>query len=387
MVYVKSGTFHTGQGGQDVFNSYLEPNKQMTITAFWMDETEITNNEYRQFVNYVVDSLARIMCDDDEYYFPEDDEGNRLINPYRMVDWVKHKEELADMLYQGDERFQGKHQIDTRKLIYHFMWTDYEAAAKLDRDKYAPMDRSQFMRTEDVLVYPDTLCWVRDFTYSFHDPMTNMYFWHPAYDNYPVVGVSWQQAKAFSIWRTQLLNSWLVSMGDIFVNDFRLPTEGEWEYAARGGNGNIGGGNALSPYPWGGPYIRNSRGCFLGNFKPMRGNYIDDGGFHTVPVDSYNPNDYGLYCMAGNVSEWCSVAFEEAGYSFMHDLNPDLQYDAKENDPPVLKRKVIRGGSWKDVAYFIENGARTYEYQDTSKSYVGFRCVQTYIGRSNKDKK
>jgi formylglycine-generating enzyme required for sulfatase activity len=117
----------------------------------------------------------------------------------------------------------------------------------------------------------------------------------------------------------------------------------------------------------------------------MRGNYIDDGGFHTVPVDSYNPNDYGLYCMAGNVSEWCSVAFEEAGYSFMHDLNPDLQYDAKENDPPVLKRKVIRGGSWKDIGFYMQTSARWFEYQDTSKSYIGLRCVQTFMGRDKSD--
>jgi len=117
----------------------------------------------------------------------------------------------------------------------------------------------------------------------------------------------------------------------------------------------------------------------------MRGNYIDDGGFHTVPVDSYNPNDFGLYCMAGNVAEWTSVAFEEAGYNWSHDLNPDLMYNTQDNDPPALKRKVVRGGSWKDVGFYLQVSTRAYEYEDTAKSYIGFRCVQTYMGRDKMD--
>ncbi|MDA1182401.1 MAG: SUMF1/EgtB/PvdO family nonheme iron enzyme [Bacteroidetes bacterium] len=390
MVNIPSGTFHTGQGGQDVFNSYLEPNKQMTITSFWMDETEITNNEYRQFVNYVIDSLARISCDDDEYYFPEDEEGNRLINPYRQVDWIKHKEELSDMYYQGDERFQGKHQIDTRKLIFHFQWTDFATAAAEDQLKYAAMNRSKFMRNEDVLVYPDTLCWVRDFTYSYNEPMAQVYFHHPKYDEYPVVGVTWHQAFAFCRWRTDRKTAFWEMNGYLpNTHDFRLPSEYEWEYAARGGR--IG-----NKYPWGGPYARNSKGCPLANFKPLRGNYGVDGGVYPVRVDSYFPNDFGLYNMAGNVSEWTSTSWDEANNAFAHDLNGESSKFIKERGMQGKiqvkdinineKRKVIRGGSWKDIAYFIENGARTSEYQDTSKSYVGFRCVQTYIGRSNKDR-
>src|SRR5690606_28586617 len=132
-------------------------------------------------------------------------------------------------------------------------------------------------------------------------------------------------------------------------------------------------------------YIRNSKGCFLGNFKPMRGNYIDDGGSKTVAIDTYNPNNYGLYQMAGNVAEWTSVAYEDAAYMYMHDLNPDLQYRAKESDNKNLKRKVIRGGSWKDVGFYLQVSARTYEYQDTSKSYIGFRCVQSFLGRDKAD--
>ena len=239
-------------------------------------------------------------------------------------------------------------------------------------------DRSRFIIKERINVYPDTLCWVRDFTYSFHEPMTQNYFWNNAYDNYPVVGVTWNQAKAFSVWRTQIFHSWLISNGDMYVNDFRLPTESEWERAARGDLD-------ISQYPWGGPYIRNSSGCFLANFKPLRGRYFEDGGFHTVKVYSYNPNGFGLYCMAGNVAEWCSSAFDESQYEFGHDMNSDYDYQAKDGDPPVKKRKVIRGGSWKDIGYYLMNGTRTYEYQDTAKSYIGFRNVMTHLGRGGSE--
>ena len=125
----------------------------------------------------------------------------------------------------------------------------------------------------------------------------------------------------------------------------------------------------------------------LANFKPGRGNYTDDGGAYTVNVKSYFPNDYGLYNMAGNVAEWTRSAFDESASSFVHDLAPTLDYEAKPSDPPVLKRKVVRGGSWKDVGYFLQNSTRTFEYQDTAKSYIGFRCVTEYLGRDIKDKR
>jgi formylglycine-generating enzyme required for sulfatase activity len=66
-------------------------------------------------------------------------------------------------------------------------------------------------------------------------------------------------------------------------------------------------------------------------------------------------------------------------------LNPDYVYNALADDPPVLKRKVIRGGSWKDIGYYLQVATRTYEYQDTAKSYIGFRNVQTYLGRAKGD--
>ena len=114
------------------------------------------------------------------------------------------------------------------------------------------------------------------------------------------------------------------------------------------------------------------------NFWPitrLRGNYVEDGGLATTIIRSYDPNDYGLYDMAGNKREWTSNAYAESSYDIISDLNPNYEYNAKPNDPPVMKRKVVRGGSWKDVATFQHVATRSYEYQDTAKSYIGFRCV------------
>jgi formylglycine-generating enzyme required for sulfatase activity len=102
-------------------------------------------------------------------------------------------------------------------------------------------------------------------------------------------------------------------------------------------------------------------------------------------VGSFPPNDYGLYDMSGNVAEWTSSAYHESNYSFVNDLNPSYNYNSKSNDPQIMTRKVIRGGSWKDQKYFIQTATRSYEYQDSGKSYIGFRCVQSYLGRVRGD--
>jgi sulfatase modifying factor 1 len=387
MLFIPMGSYKMGVNDQDVPYAQTAQSKTVSVQAFYMDQTEISNNEYRQFVYWVRDSIAhRVLGDEglEDHFITEDFYGEEIdppiINWYERIIWDgdEEHEALEVMFYPEHERFYGRKEIDTRKLNYEYYWIDIKTAAARGSREQGLIDRSVFIKKDVINVYPDTLAWVHDFTYSFNEPMTNMYFWHPAYDDYPVVGVSWKQARAFCIWRTQLLNDFNASRGQSYVQDFRLPTESEWEWAARGGLD-------LTKYPWGGPYIRNTQGCFLGNFKPLRGNYIDDGGFHTVKINSYNPNDYGLFCMAGNVAEWTSNAFDESAYNFAHDLNPDYQYDAKDTDPIVLKRKVIRGGSWKDVGYYMQNSVRTYEYQDTSKCYVGFRSVMSYLGRAKDD--
>jgi len=378
MVYIPSGSFTMGPSDQDVPYAITAQGKTVTIPAFYMDNTEITNNEYRQFVYWVQDSLAHRLIGGD--HILEEGDYNERINWRSKIKWddEQNQEVLAELYLPESERFYKRKEIDSRKLNFEYYWIDLKEAAQRDNREQGKVDRSVFIKKDVINVYPDTLAWIHDYTYSYHEPLTKMYFWHPAYDDYPVVGVNWKQARAFCIWRTQLMNTYLADNGSSYVQDFRLPTEAEWEYAARGGL-------ELSPFPWGGPYIRNSRGCFLGNFKPMRGSYQDDGGVYTVKATSYWPNDYGLYCMAGNVSEWTSNAFDESAYSFTHDISTDYEYEAQESDPPAMKRKVIRGGSWKDVQYYLQTGTRSYEYQDTSKCYIGFRCVQSFLGRDKSD--
>ena len=372
MVYVPSGTLHIGTGDEDLSKSLVQRPKTISIVGFFMDETEITNNEYRQFVQWVLDSIAH---DKLQHYLETDEsgggDGTQLIDWDQEIDWEESAEDLSDLYYQGNDKFAGRKELDVSKMVFEYEWYEWQKAA---HDRNA--NRTSHIRKEKVKVYPDTLCWVRDYAYSYNEPMTRNYFWHPAFDEYPVVGVNWKMASAFAFWRGKLWN--MYSDGDVRTEEFRLPTEHEWEWAARGGR-------AEAPYPWGAYYTRNAKGCLLANFKPGRGNYPEDGGFYTVKADGYYPNDYGLFCMAGNVSEWTSTAFQENSYSFVHDLNPDLRYDAKDEDPITYKRKVIRGGSWKDVAFFLQTGTRNYEYQDTTKCYVGFRCALTFLGRSIND--
>jgi sulfatase modifying factor 1 len=365
MVYVPQGTFHMGPSDEDVNYAFTARNKQISINGFWMDATEITNDEYRQFVNRVRDSIAATILN---YKKPGGD-GVELIDWKKAstIKWSDSKilEQLNAMLLTPDNRVFGKKELDANKLVYRSEVFDFKEAAKRENDK---KPRSQFIIKEEIPVYPDTLVWVRDFSYSYNEPMSRRYFTHPAFGNYPVVGVSWKQASAFCVWRTQYMNSFLEERKRTPENDYRLPTEAEWEYAARGGR-------SQSPYPWGGYYLRSKKGCLLANFKPGRGNYPEDGGFYTVRADAYWTNDFGLYNMAGNVAEWTSSLYYEGAYNFQHDMNPDIRMNAGKNAPHRMKRKVVRGGSWKDVGYYLQTSTRSYDYQDTAKSYIGFRCV------------
>ncbi|CAM4051778.1 gliding motility lipoprotein GldK [Gillisia limnaea] len=403
MALVPGGAFIMGKADDDMADMKNAPPKTVTVRSFYMDETEITNAEYRQFTNWVRDSIVRMrlaieadfegnVAGDDgigEYAFLDSDPENMTVYEKYMYDnYTSFSEDyqgrklnkdidiiwdtrdypdeayarVMDTMYIPlEESYNGQRTIDVKKLKFKYRWMDIQAAARSKAQK-----RSDFIKTEEVLVYPDTAVWIKDFNYSYNEPMHNDYYWHTAFDDYPVVGVTWEQAKAFTQWRTLYHNAFRKKKGDHDVPTYRLPTEAEWEYAARGGL-------QSATYPWGGPYAKNDRGCFMANFKPLRGDYAADQALYTVEAKSYEPNDYNLYNMAGNVSEWVNSSYDPSSYEYMSSMNPNVN---NEDD----FRKVVRGGSWKDVAYFLQVSTRDYEFADTARSYIGFRTVQDYLG-------
>lgn len=364
MVEIPGGTFYMGQADEDVAASQINYNRQVTVSAFFMDAEEITNNEYRQFLTEVAKMVGDDAWDDDD------------------------------------------------PAIYQYHMTGLDSANT---------NLKQELRAELVKWIPNPNVWKEEFAYHYSSRMQEYYFEHQAFDNYPVVGITWEAADAFSAWRTYWMNQNLYISGqgggggggffgmfgggepakvpsnpsdpnapfasiadqafythaDIMIRypKFRLPTEAEWEYAARGGK-------EIVKYPWGGPYTRNRDGCFLANFKPGRGSYADDGYPYTAPVNTFLPNNFGLYNMAGNVAEWCEDDFSPVYNPLVWDLNPLFLYDReKDASSPHLKKKVVRGGAWNDVSYYIQTGTRTFEYRDVASASIGFRCAMDYLGQ------
>ena len=416
MVLIPGGSFTMGKQDQDIIGAMNAPTKTVSVRAYYMDETEITNNEYKEFVFWVRDSIVRTRLGNQQefakliaspspdgealsggihdYKFVASDTINSNpyykymydnyydlgegINSIKPLDWsteiIWKKEDFPDADYvevmdslfvQRDKAVDGVRSFNVEFLKYRYSWFDKDNAIRKGGN------RKDFLKTEILNIYPDTTAWLKDFNYSYNDPMHQDYFYHHSYGDYPVVGVSWWQAKAFCNWRTKKKNDYLKGKKNpTTVPDYRLPTEAEWEYAARGGL-------EFATYPWGTGGTTSDRGCFLANFKPVRGNYAVDGALYTMEALSYNANDYGLYNMAGNVSEWTNTTYNLSSYYVASTMSPNLE-DTKN------KRKIIRGGSWKDIAYFLEVSSRDYEYADTARSYIGFRTVQNYIGKINK---
>ncbi|MCS4238869.1 gliding motility lipoprotein GldK [Myroides odoratus] len=422
MSLVPGGTFTMGQSNEDFLGAQDAPTKTVTVGSFYMDETAVTNNQYRKFVDWVKDSVIRtrlaIAADDmgltpdgggiGAYAFLDNEENLDRMTPYQRYMYENYYSmdssddmyagrrlnkkvnlpvsvdrypdeyyvEVMDSLYiPASETYNGLGMFDASKIKFKYTYVDLEGAMK-DKGVDPRGKRSRHLKTETLLIYPDTTRWIKEFQYSYNEPMHNDYFWHEAFGEYPVVGVNWNQARAFAAWRTLYKNTFLRSKRlPSEVHEYRLPMESEWEFAARGG---LEG----AMYPWGGPYTTDEKGCFMANFKPSRFDYAADGATYTAEARAYPPNGYNLYNMSGNVAEWTSSPYDSSSYDFMSSLKPKN----RRSDTPL---KVVRGGSWRDPAYMLQVATRDSEYADSARSYIGFRTVQSVSGsmsRSNASK-
>lgn len=418
LVLIEGGTFTMGLTEEDVTYEWDNIPRRVTVSSFYMDETEVSNIDYREYLY-----------------------------------WIRR-------VY----------------VTYPEVW-------------------------EQAL--PDTNVWRDELSYN--EPYVENYFRHPSYDDYPVVGVNWIQAKDYAKWRSDRVNEMiLVERGilnpnpeqadsdnfntgaylngqyqgnvrkgledyktggerqvryedGIMLPQYRLPTEAEWEYAALGliGNQTTPKDEMISDrriYPWNGNTMRSKRrdkyqGLIMANFKRGRGDYmgmagkLNDNASIPAPVRSFWPNDFGLYNMSGNVSEWTADVYRPLTLGTLvdaeqHDLNPyrgnvfkdlvldenrrpvekdslgrlryetvadsvaELRYNYKKGDVRNYrdgddefvkyeygkhslisdKSKVIKGGSWSDRAYWLSPGARQYMDEDKSSRSVGFRCAMIRNG-------
>jgi gliding motility-associated lipoprotein GldJ len=351
LVFIEGGRFTMGALEEDVINTRDNLERTVSVQSFYMDESEITNSHYLEYLNGI--------------------------------------------------------QKDSSQEFY-----------------------------ESAL--PDTLVWKNEL--AFNDSYVEQYLRYPGFRMYPLVGVSWTQASDYCLWRTAAVNnniamqnqkgdkkskasgkakkgaesnktvaSSFASGGRLKIESgkvlpaYRLPTEAEWEYAAKAMIGTqYEDENQTNQriYPWDGPNMRTARGrkkgTMLANFKRGRGDYAgiagksNDGAIITTEVYTYPANDFGLYQMAGNVNEWVQDLYRPLSYSDISDLNPvrrndyldkEKNYDKKNNNSLIdNKSRVFKGGSWADVAYWLAPGTRRFMDQDSATSTVGFRCAMIRAG-------
>lgn len=319
MKLIEGGTFSMGRidifdppGERDSLLLAQNYPRRVTVTSFYLSDHEVTNAEYREFTDWVMDSVALSILAEKNPSFYKNPKV-KLLN-WDMRQALKSGKYSAGLKKIMKEDTLFHHTVyDTKNCIYTFHARDTSIS---------------------IHVYPDTTCWMIDFTYSFNQPMERMYNWHPAYNNYPVTGVSWLQANAYCRWRSDRLNEEIIksytkkdkNVGvPIYAHypNFRLPTEAEWEYACLN----------LTPedrakekdyyhpvLPWTDKNLTDSKGQYRANFGPIRdANWFEakhytegifdkktktENYFYTSPVKSFQPNSMNLYDMAGNVAEW-----------------------------------------------------------------------------------
>lgn len=320
-----------------------------------------------------------------------------------------------------EDVMQTRDNIERTVTVASFFMDETEVANIhwLEYLYYVQLDSSEEFYKSAI---PDSTVWAKELAYN--TPYVDHYLRYPGFRYYPVVGVNWLQANDYANWRTTTVNLKLAedagleeySMAEsgggnqripletgVVLPNYRLPTEAEWEYAAQA----LIGTQWLDEnqthrrlYPWDGHALRNpygkKMGYFLANFKRGRGDYagiagkLNDGAMITTYIYDYPPNDFGLYNMAGNVNEWVQDLYRPLSFQDFEDLNPvrvndfldsERGYDSQGYNSLITNTiRVYKGGSWKDVAYWMSPGTRRFIEQDSATSTIGFRCAMIQAG-------
>lgn len=363
VVEIPTGTFIMGNHGDSTSPTSQNQSRPVLISGFYMSATEVTNAQYKEFVSWVRDSVAAKRLGG-EYINVTD---NDTVVNWKAASKINYNDpeilsRLGDLVLDPAKTVSTRRMLDPDKLIYAMEGFNYQEAAKRENKG---KDAKDFMYRYLVQVYPDTLTWMRDFGYSNNEQMAVNYFSSPKYQNYPVVGVSWKQANAFCDWMTKhkILSKQSKNKGNA-GGKARLPTEAEWEYAVSLNSKDKPATPPEAEREESAETISKGKTAIPG-----------EGKIFPVYVKGAKKGDFGLYNLGDNVSEWTTTSYYEGGENFQNRFNPDIQWGTPESESKAQRRKVIRGGSWKDTPTFMTTDNREFDDMDASHSYLGFRIV------------
>jgi sulfatase modifying factor 1 len=346
MVYVPTGTIYEIRAGINVANSD-SISRKVSLSPFFIDATEVSNKQYRKFVDWLADSVAVLtyLKNDSRYFLKMKikKQGSNAVTDSvtQRINWSRIDIDSEIPFWKNNsESFPGLVKIvNGRKVLNRDMIKFTFSHIQADGS------HNSKTVTDTVKVLPFENVWATDFPNSQSEFFVNSYFVAKGFDNYPVVGVTWKQARAYTSWRTIVVGTQDIYSADMGLV-FSLPTEAQWQYAAE-----IGESNA-------------------GSVK-----HTHDSRIRTVPVKANTANKLGIYNMMGNVSEWTLDAYSPSALVLVEDHDPALLLDVPDDDFDIMKRKVVTGLSWKDNFTDFNNAPRNYEIQNVAHSYIGFRCA------------